>query len=148
VRYVKPHGALYHVAAADSEIAGAVIAATAAADNSLSVLGPPGSQLESAAAAAGVAFVREGFADRAYGPDGRLLPREVSGAVLHGADAAARQAVAIACGGQVTAHDGTPVEAAVASLCVHGDTPGAVEIARAVRVALEAAGVDVSPFAE
>jgi UPF0271 protein len=121
VRYVKPHGALYHRTIDDPEQAAAVLAGS----GSLPVLGMPG-ELLSQAAAAGRSVLREGFPDRAYGPDGRLVARTEPGAVLTDGDLIASRAVELA--------------GSVDSVCVHGDTPGAVAHAHAVRRALEAAG--------
>jgi UPF0271 protein len=125
VRYVKPHGALYHRVIEDEEQARAVLAGS----GRLPVLGMPGALILELAAAAGRTTYVEGFPDRGYGGDGRLLPRDRPGAVLTDTGAVASRAVELA--------------AAVHSVCVHGDTPGAVEHARAVREALEAAGFAV-----
>jgi 5-oxoprolinase (ATP-hydrolysing) subunit A len=147
VRYVKPHGALYNRVADDDEQAAAVVAAVASYGRGLPLLGLPGSAVERAAADAGVPFVAEAFADRAVTADGRLVPRGQPGAVLTDVDAVARRAVRLVVDGRVTAAGGAEVEAGAASVCVHGDTPGAVAMARAVRAALEAAGVELRPFA-
>ncbi len=146
VRYVKPHGALYNTAADDPVQAAAVAAGVAALDPGLALLGLPGSALERAAAAAGLAFVGEGFADRAYTRTGRLVPRREAGALLTDEDAVVAQALAIAREGQVTAIDGSTVPVRAASVCLHGDTAGAVELARRVRTALAEAGVTIEPF--
>lgn len=146
VRYVKPHGALYATVTVDDAAADAVAAAVAAYDPTLPVLGPPASALAAAAEARGIGFVVEGFADRAYQPDGRLVPRAEPGSVYDHPAAAAAQAVALATQHQVTAVDGRPVAVAAESICVHGDSPGAVALARAVREALARAGVDLQPF--
>jgi len=130
VRFVKPHGALYHRATSDDDCAKAIVAA--ARKRSLAVVGFPGSRLLVRAREAGLPAIAEGFADRGYAPDGSLLPRDEPGALLD-ADAAERQAATLA--GRVD------------SLCVHGDTPGAAVVAQRVREALLAAGVDVRPFA-
>ncbi len=144
VRYVKPHGALYNTAAVDEGQASAVVAAVRAYDAGLPVLCQPGSVLAGLAAAAGLRVVAEGFADRAYQPDGRLVPRSVPGAVLHDPAVVVDRAVRMAVSGTVVALDGTEVAVPVESLCVHGDTPGAVTLARRVRDGLAAAGVPVS----
>lgn len=123
VRYLKPHGALYHRVIDDEEQARAVLAGS----GSLPVLGMPGGVLLALAVDAGRVVHTEGFPDRGYGPDGRLLPRDRPGAVLEDADEIATRAVALA--------------AEVDSVCVHGDTPGAVAHAAAVRTALESAGL-------
>jgi UPF0271 protein len=147
VRYVKPHGALYNTAADDPAQARAVAAAVAAVDASLPLLGLPGSALAAAAAEAGLSFVAEGFADRAYTSTGRLVPRSQPGAVYADRTAAIAQAVSIARNRTVTALDGTPVDVPAASVCVHGDTHGAVALARDIRRALEDAGIAVAAFA-
>ena len=146
VRYVKPHGALYNTAADDPDQAGAVVAAVAAYDPSLPLLGLPGSALAAAAGAAGVPFVAEGFADRAYTPEGRLVPRSVEGSVRHDPAEVVAQAVRMVRDRSVLATDGSVVGLSVSSVCVHGDTPGAVALARAVRAAL-AEIADLAPFA-
>jgi len=135
VAYLKPHGALYHRIAADKEQAQAVVAALIRYDGALPLLTLPGSVAAAVAAAAGVPAVLEGFADRAYAADGRLLPRSSPGALITDADAVAAQSVTLARSGLV------------GSLCVHSDTPGAAELARAVRSALESAGIEVTAFA-
>ena len=146
VRYLKPHGALYNTAAVDPVQAGAVAAAVAEYDAGLPVLCQPGSALARAAADAGLTVVGEGFADRAYSADGTLVPRSQPGAVLHDPAAVVEQAVRMATEQRVVAADGTTVPCPVASICVHGDTPGAVELARRVRAALTGAGLTVAPF--
>jgi UPF0271 protein len=147
VRYVKPHGALYNTAADDPVQAGAIVAAIRAVDASWPVLGLPGSALADAASKTGLPFVAEAFADRAYTAAGRLLPRDQPGAVLTDARVVAARALEFARDRTVTAVDGTVVNVDAASVCVHGDTPGAVEIARAVRAELTGAGVHLAPFA-
>lgn len=143
LRHVKPHGAMYHRLSVDREAARAVVAAIARLDASLAIVGPPSAVLLAEAHAAGLTALAEGFADRAYEPDGRLRSRTLPGALLDGPGAAAAQAVSIAQDGRVTAVDGTPVAIDVATLCVHSDTPGAGAIAAAVRAALERAGIAV-----
>lgn len=146
VRYVKPHGALYHSAARNRMLADAVLSAIVEYDQRLGLLGPAGSQLEPAAQAAGVRFVGEGFADRAYRLDGSLAPRGEPGAVLYPADAVA-QAVSIAQSGTARTVDGSgAVAVRASSICVHGDSPAAVEMARRIRAALVEVGVPVEPF--
>ncbi|MGY2082731.1 LamB/YcsF family protein [Blastococcus sp. SYSU DS0539] len=147
VSYVKPHGALYNAAVHHEQQARAVVDAVADYDPGLAVLGLPGSALLRAAGAAGLPTVGEGFADRGYAPDGTLVPRGAAGALVHDAAAVAGRAVRMATEGTVLAVDGSTVRVDVRSVCVHGDTPGAVELARAVRAALEAAGLRVGPFA-
>ena len=147
VRYVKPHGALYNTAAVDERQASAVVAAVSGYDARLPVLCQPGSVLYAAATSAGLPAVGEGFADRAYRSDGRLVPRSMADAVIHDAVAVAERAVRMAVDGVVVAVDGTLVPSAVRSICVHGDTPGAVDLAARVRTGLESAGLDLRPFA-
>jgi UPF0271 protein len=147
VRYVKPHGALYNTAADDEVQAGAIATAVATFDPSLALLGLPDSALAGAAAGAGVPFVAEAFADRAYRADGRLVSRDQPGAVLTDEAAVVEQAVSLARDRRVRALDGSSVPVAAVSLCVHGDTPGAVTLARAVRAALADSGLVVAPFA-
>jgi UPF0271 protein len=147
VRYVKPHGALYHAAAGDPVQAGAVAAAVRAYDAGLAVLSLPGSALLAAAAKAGLRGVHEAFLDRAYTPDGGLVPRGQRGAVIADPDEVAARAVRMAVDGTVVAVDGSTVSVAAESVCVHGDTPAAVEVARRVRATLTDAGVPLTPFA-
>jgi UPF0271 protein len=147
VAYVKPHGALYNAIVHHEAQAQAVVDAVVAVDTSLPILGLPGSVVLERATAAGLRAVSEAFADRAYTPDGRLVPRTEAGAVLHDPAEVAARVVRLAREGVVTAVDGTDVEVRAESVCIHGDTPGAVEMARAVRRELEAAGFEIRPFA-
>jgi UPF0271 protein len=147
VDYVKPHGALYNRIVRDTEQAEAVVAAVHAYDPGLPVLGLPGSAWLTMAEEAGHPVFREAFVDRAYNPDGTLVPRSQEGAVLHNPDDVVAQAVRLATRGEVVAHDGTVVAVEADSLCIHGDTPGAVEMAAAVRKGLERAGVQIQAFA-
>jgi UPF0271 protein len=148
VRYVKAHGALYHAASVDVGQASAVVAAVSDYDRTLPVLCQPSSTLAEVARGAGLRVVSEGYADRAYQPDGRLVPRGEPGAVLSDVDTVVSRAVRMATAGEVVAVDGTVVAVPVESLCVHGDTPGAVELARRVRAGLEAGGLRLAPFAD
>jgi UPF0271 protein len=145
VRYVKPHGALYNTAVRDTETAGAIVDGVRAF-GSLPVLGLPGSELLRAAADAGLEPVAEGFADRAYTAEATLVPRGTPGAVLDAPDAVAERVVALA-RGELAGIDGAPVRVDVRSVCVHGDSPRAVEAARRARAALAAAGVRIQAFA-
>ncbi|WP_433212713.1 LamB/YcsF family protein [Dactylosporangium sp. CS-047395] len=145
VVYVKPHGALYNTAAVDPGHASAVVMA-AAASGELPVLCQPGSVLAGLAAERGLRVVAEGFADRGYLPDGRLVPRSEPGALVTDVAAVTARAVRMAVDGVVEAIDGTVIPMPIESLCVHGDTPGAVDMARAVRAALTDAGVPVRAF--
>jgi UPF0271 protein len=147
VRYVKPHGALYNRIARDPVQAAAVVEAIRRYDPVLPLLTLPGSAAMEAAREAGVPTVAEGFADRAYTGEGRLVSRREPGAVLHDPERVAARAVVMATEGRVGTIDGGEVEVEVRSLCVHGDTPGAVDLARAVRAALEEAGVALEAFA-
>ena len=147
VAYVKPHGALYNAIVHHEAQAQAVVDAVVAVDTSLPILGLPGSVVLERATAAGLRAVSEAFADRAYTPDGRLVPRTQAGAVLHDPAEVAARVVRLAREGVVTAVDGTDVEVLAESVCIHGDTPGAVEMARAVRRELESAGIEIRPFA-
>ena len=146
VSYVKPHGALYNAAVTHEGHAGAVVDAVLAYDRRLPVLGLPGSALLRSAEAAGMRPVAEGFADRGYTADGRLVPRREPGALVEDPAVVAERAVRMATDGVVVAVDGTRLLMPVESVCVHGDTPGAVAIAGAVRDALESAGVALAPF--
>jgi UPF0271 protein len=146
LRHVKPHGALYNMAAVDAALADAVARATAAVDSSLTLYGLSGSQLVAAAGRHGLRAASEVFADRAYRPDGSLVPRSDSGAVLHDATEIVRRAIAMATTQSVVAVDGTVVPVAADTICVHGDTPGAADIAKTLRTALVSAGVVVSPM--
>jgi UPF0271 protein len=146
VSYVKPHGALYNAAVTHEGQAQAVVDAVLAYDRRLPVLGLPGSALLRTAEAAGMRPVVEGFADRGYSPDGRLVPRRQPGALVHEPAVVAERAVRMATEGVVVAVDGRTLLMPVESVCVHGDTPGAVDLARAVRTALADSGVAVRPF--
>lgn len=152
VSYVKPHGALYHAVIDNQAQAVAVVEAVLDwvrghdGEPAPAVLGLPGSQLLDAVRAAGLRAVPEAFVDRSYDQDGRLRTRAAPGALVTDPDDVARRAVRMAQHSEVVAEDGTVVLAPAESLCVHGDTPGAVAIARAVRRALTEAGVEVAPF--
>jgi len=147
VRYVKPHGALYNRIARDPVQAAAVVEAIRRYDPALPLLTLPGSVAMEAAGEAGIPSVGEGFADRAYTAEGRLVSRREPGAVLHDPEQVAARAVVMATEHRVEAAGGEQVAVEVRSLCVHGDTPGAVDLARAVRTALEHAGVTLEAFA-
>jgi 5-oxoprolinase (ATP-hydrolysing) subunit A len=147
VRYVKPHGALYNAIGTHEEQAAAVVQAVLDHDPALPVLGLPGSAWLRLAEQAGLRVVHEAFADRAYTPQGELVSRRLPGAVLHDADEIARRCVAMATGQPVLDVDGGELLLSPASICVHGDTPGAVGIARRVRAELERSGAPVAPFA-
>ena len=134
--HVKPHGALYNVAAQDITVAQAIARAAAAFDPSLLLLGLSGSQFIAAGQSAGLAVLNEAFADRRYQANGQLVSRETRGALLTDPDMAARQALALARGEPVATLDGEPLRIRADTICLHGDTPNALNIARAVHAAL------------
>jgi UPF0271 protein len=146
VRYVKPHGALYNTAADDRRHADAIAAAIVAFDRSLPLLALPGSAMADAAHAVGLPFVPEAFADRAYLPSGRLVPRSEAGAVIEDPYEVVARAVAFALHHRVTAADGSVLSLEPRSLCVHGDTPGAAYLAAEIRRTLLDAGATLAPF--
>ncbi|MGV0678450.1 5-oxoprolinase subunit PxpA [Mycolicibacterium fortuitum] len=146
VSYVKPHGALYNTIVHHPEQAAAVAAAVHAVDPRLPVLGMAGSAFFEEARGRGLRTVAEAFADRAYQPNGTLVSRREAGAVLHDPVSIADRVATMVTTGQVVAVDGTTVAVAVESVCVHGDSPGAVDIAKAVRERLLADGIRLSPF--
>jgi 5-oxoprolinase (ATP-hydrolysing) subunit A len=146
VGYVKPHGALYDVAFVDPVQAGAVVAAIRAYGGNLPVLCLPGSELSRCAESAGLRAVPEAFADRAYTPAGRLVPRREPGAVLVDPTEVKQRALRLAQDDEVIAIDGTRVAVAAESLCVHGDTSGAVTLVDAIRDAFAEAGIMLAPF--
>lgn len=147
VDYVKPHGALYDALIHDAEQASAVVAAVNAYDPGLPILGFPGSELLKQAREAGHPVFTEAFADRAYLADGSLVPPSDEGAVLHDIDAVVERAVRLATQGDVVAVDGTVVSVRPDSLRLLSGTPETVELAARVRAGLEAAGVQLEPFA-
>ena len=146
VRYVKPHGALYNTCVVDDGQAQAVVRAVMEYDVALPILGLPGSALLRHAERAGLQAVAEGFADRAYTPGGQLVPRSDPAALVTDPAAVVERSLRMATAAEVVAVDGSILPMAVASLRVHGDTPGAVDLARRVRQALGDAGVDVHRF--
>jgi UPF0271 protein len=148
VRYVKPHGALYNAIVHHEAQAAAVVAAVRAYDPGLPVLGLPGSAWLRRAGAAGLTTVAECFADRAYTPEGTLVPRSVPGAVLDDPRQVAERSVRMARGEPIEAIDGTPLTITADSICVHGDSPGAVAMAFEVGEALKANGIALAPFVE
>jgi UPF0271 protein len=145
--HVKPHGALYNMAATDKALAAAIARAVAAFDPALIFFALPGSELARAANGLGVQVALEGFADRAYEPDGSLTPRSRAGAVIHQVDAVVARALRMATDGVVTASDGSRLDMRVDTICTHGDTPGAQSLTRALRAGLERAGVTVAAVA-
>jgi UPF0271 protein len=147
VRYVKPHGALGNLAAADRGVAAGIVAAIKGLDPQLAVLAISGTMLEQVAREQGVAVYSEVFADRAYQPNGQLVPRSRPGAVLHDAQEAADRLVGYLRSGRMPVAGGEPIALRADSICVHGDSPHAVEMARHIRARLQAEGVVLTPFA-
>lgn len=146
VTYVKPHGALYNTIVTHEAQARAVAEAVYTVDPELPVLGLSGSAFFAAAQELGVRTVSEVFADRAYRPDGQLVSRRDPGAVLHDTDEIADRVLTMVTEGRVTAVDGTSIPVNAESVCVHGDSPGAVQIAAAVRARLAEHGITPAPF--
>jgi UPF0271 protein len=147
VRYVKAHGALYNDLAEDEGLAGALADAVLAYHGDLAVLVLAGSPAAGILDDRGIRVIREGFADRGYTAAGRLVPRSRPGAVLTEPATVAERGWRIATGAAIEADDGSPLVLDVESLCVHGDTPGAVALAQALREVLTARSVEVAPFA-
>jgi 5-oxoprolinase (ATP-hydrolysing) subunit A len=147
LQHVKPHGALYNDAAAQAAVALAIARGVARFSRELPLVGLAGSPaFAEAAAEARLRLVPEAFADRRYTPEGRLQSRAEAGSLLTDPEEAAEQALRVVCEGQVRAHDGTLVAVRAASICFHGDTPGAPTIVAAARARLQAAGVAVRPI--
>lgn len=147
VTHVKAHGALSNAACADAMIANAIAAAIKAVDPDLAFMVLPHTELARAADRAGLRPIHEIYADRAYQDDAQLLPRSQSGAVLHDEDEIAQRLLRMVQEQSIVTTSGKTIPTPVDSICVHGDTPGAVEIAKAVRAALEQNGVTISSFA-
>jgi 5-oxoprolinase (ATP-hydrolysing) subunit A len=143
LRHVKVHGALYNQAVKDRALADAIAAAVRAVDRRLALFALPGTELARAAEAAGLHLAREGFADRAYEPDGSLTPRSRPGSVIHSAEEVIGRAVRMARDGVVRAVNGSDIPMRIDTLCTHGDTPGSHELARQLRAGLEAEGIMV-----
>ena len=144
LQHVKPHGALYNTAVRDQAVAEAVVLAVKAFDPELIHVVLAGSQWESIARAQGVRVARECYADRAVTAEGTLVPRSQPGAVVHDHDQVVERSLKLATEGKVIAIDGTEIDFSADSICLHGDTAGAVELAAAVRSSLEAAGVEIT----
>ena len=142
--HVKPHGALYNMAATRAPLADAIARAVRDVDRALMLFGLAGSRLIAAARSAGIVAVEEAFADRRYAANGTLVSRSEPGAVIDDTDLAVRQAVRMVREGKVTAIDGSEVRVHADTICIHGDTPGAAEHARALRAALSDAGIEVA----
>jgi UPF0271 protein len=147
LHHVKPHGALNtHTAELSDAHAEAIVHGVRAFDDTLPIIAIAGSGLERACARLGHPVVAEGFPDRAYAPDGSLAPRGTAGAIVHDPELAAARAVRMVRDGTVEAIDGTVVRLRPGTLCIHGDNPGSVATARAIRAALEGDGVTIAPF--
>jgi 5-oxoprolinase (ATP-hydrolysing) subunit A len=146
LRHVKAHGALYNMAARDRTLADAIARAIKAFDPTLIMFGLPKSPMTDAGLAAGLRVAAEGFADRAYEPDGSLTPRSRPGAVIDHPSVVVDRAVRMVRDGIVLTSSGREVPLRVDTICVHGDTPGAPELARRIRAALESAGAAVAPI--
>lgn len=146
LRHVKPHGALYNMAAEDRRLADAVARGIASVDANLVLFGLSGSCLLEAGRAAGLVVASEVFADRAYDNTGRLVAREIPGAVIDDTSTVLTRAVEMVIEGQVAAMTGETVALTAETICVHGDTKGAADLAAAIRRGLDAAGVEVAPF--
>jgi UPF0271 protein len=143
LQHVKPHGALFNMAARDAGLAAAIARATAAVSSSLILFGLPGSEILKAGRAAGLRVAAEAFADRAYEADGSLVSRQKPGAVIDDATLVVSRAIRMAKEKVVTAVDGTTIRLEIDTICVHGDTRGASDLAARLRAGLEAAGVTV-----
>lgn len=143
LQHVKAHGALYNMAARDPALAGALARAVAAFDRSLILFALPNSEVVKAGRALGLRVVAEAFADRAYEPDGSLVSRQKPGAVIHDSGAVTARAVRVATAGSIVTLDGSVLHIDANTICVHGDTPGAAELASKIRIGLEAAGIVV-----
>jgi 5-oxoprolinase (ATP-hydrolysing) subunit A len=148
MRHVKPHGALYNMAAADAGLAAAIARAIRVFDASLILFALPGSALLEAGRASGLRVAAEAFADRAYQRDGTLAPRSIPGSVISDPSAVVSRAIRMVSEGVVASIDGTDVPVAVDTLCVHGDTPGAGQLAASLRSGLEGAGITVAAFSD
>jgi UPF0271 protein len=144
LQHVKAHGALYNMACRDRALADAIAKAVAAFDRSLILFGLPSSELLRAGAAAGLSVAAEVFADRAYDPDGSLTSRTKPGSVIHDTSKVVERAIKMVCDKQVIAVDGSTISLKADTICLHGDTPGAADHAKAVRRGLEAAGISVA----
>lgn len=147
ITYVKPHGALSNLSQVDEGVAGAIVRAIVAVDRRLTLLTYPDGQPMRLAQEAGLRTCAEVFADRAYLPSGQLVPRQQAGAVLHDADAVGERVVRMVRDGAVECIDGSKLPLEIGSICVHGDSPGAITMATAVRRSLGEAGIEVRAFA-
>lgn len=148
LQHIKPHGALYHMAARHQAIAEAIVRAILSSDSSLILVGPSGSEILSAGKRAGLQVAAEAFADRAYEADGSLVSRRTPGAVLHDAAQVVERSVRMVREGVVIARDGSTLRVQAETICVHGDTPGADVMAARLRAGLEGAGIRVASLSE
>lgn len=148
LQHVKPHGAMYNQAAKDPGLARAIARAVKDSGENIILMGLANSEFENAAKEMGVPFAAEAFADRGYMPDGSLVPRSQPGAIIHDVEEAAKRVVRMVTEGTVGAVDGTVINFRPQSICMHGDTPEAVDMAKTVRRELEAAGVKVTNLKE
>ena len=146
MKYVKPHGALYHRIGNDAEQAAAVVDAIAEIDSSLDILVPDTEIIKAAAVSAGLTVVHEFFADRAYLPTGTLVPRTVADSVLHDADEISERVIEWLAGGQISANDGSRILVSAQSICLHGDTPGAVASAASIYDRCKVAGYEIQSW--
>ena len=146
LRHVKAHGALYNMACKDRALADAIARAVAAFDRALILFGLPNSELLRAGQAAGLPVAAEVFADRAYERDGSLVSRQKHGSVIHDETTVVDRAVRMVKEQQVVAVDGSVIALKADTICLHGDTPGAAELARVIRRGLESAGVRIAAF--
>jgi UPF0271 protein len=148
LQHVKPHGAMYNKAAKDRKLADAIASVVKRLGGGIILMGLAGSEFENAANDNGVRFAAEAFADRAYMKDGSLMPRSREGAVIHDAEAAAARVARMVTMGTVAAADGGEIRLKPDTICLHGDTKEAAEMAAVVRRALERAGVEIKPLRE
>jgi UPF0271 protein len=146
MKYVKPHGALYHRIGNDAEQAAAVVDAIAEIDSSLDILVPDTEIIKAAAVSAGLTVVHEFFADRAYLPTGTLVPRTVADSVLHDSDEISERVIEWLAGGQISANDGSRILVNAESICLHGDTPGAVASAASIHQRCIATGYEIKSW--
>jgi UPF0271 protein len=146
MKYVKPHGALYHRIGNDAEQAAAVVDAIAEIDSSLDILVPDTEIIKAAAVSAGLTVVHEFFADRAYLPTGTLVPRTVTDSVLHDSDEISERVIEWLAGGQISANDGSRILVSAQSICLHGDTPGAVASAASIYDRCKVAGYEIQSW--
>jgi UPF0271 protein len=146
MKYVKPHGALYHRIGNDTEQAAAVVDAIAEIDPELHVLVPDTEIIKSTASAAGLTVIHEFFADRAYLPEGTLVPRSVPDSVLHDADQISVRVLGWLESGSIVSSDGTRINVSAKSICLHGDTPGAVASAASIYQRCKSAGYEIKSW--